>query len=73
MNNLGFAALAAAAFAAAIVGLAVPAENLAPVATPPSSASFVAGIDHHSWPDDITPDVHFPKVDTSVRHSCGSR
>jgi hypothetical protein len=73
MKNLGFAAagyLAATGFAAAIVGLAAPAQAQAPEWTAPaSSVSFVAGIDHHSWIDQITPDVNVPKVDTSVRHS----
>ena len=70
MKNFGFAAIAATGFAAVVVGLAAPAQAQAPGLTgTASSVSFVTGIDHHSWLDQITPDVNVPKVDTSVRHS----
>ena len=70
MKNLGFAAIIAGGLTAGIVGLAAPAQA-AVVEAPTAVASILvpAGIDHHSWLDQITPDVHVPKVDTTVQHS----
>ncbi|MCV7226533.1 hypothetical protein [Mycolicibacterium komossense] len=70
MKNLGFATVVAGALAAGVVGLAAPAQ--AAVVDAPAAVTSIlvpAGIDHHSWLDQITPDVHVPKVDTSVQHS----
>jgi hypothetical protein len=70
MKNIGFAAIVAGGLTAGIIGLAAPAQATV-IAAPAAVASIVvpAGIDHHSWLDQITPDVHVPKVDTSVQHS----
>lgn len=70
MKKLGFATVAASGVAAAIVGLAAPAQAATGVQAPTavtSAIEFQAGIDHHQWIHDIQPKVNVPKVDTSVR------
>ena len=73
MKKFGFATIAATGFAAAIVGLAAPAQA---VTTPQAQAtinvaslSVPAGVDHLDWLNDIQPKANVPHVDTSVRHS----
>ena len=68
MKSTQIAALVAAGFAAASLGFATPTQaQQIPAQT--VMASYVAGIDHHNWINDIQPDVSVPKVDSSVRHS----
>ena len=50
----GIAGMAATGFAAAILGLAAPAQ---------------ADVIHHQWINDIQPTVNVPQVDTSVHQS----
>ena len=55
MKKLGFATIVAGGMAAAVLGLAGPAQ---------------ADIGHHAWVNDITqPQVSVPHVDTSVQQS----
>jgi hypothetical protein len=70
MKKLGFAGIAASGLAAAILGLAGPAQAATGVEAPTavtSAIEFSAGIDHHQWINDIQPKVSVPKVDTTVR------
>jgi hypothetical protein len=73
MNKIGFAAVVTSGLAAAILGLAAPAQAVAAgdASTVLVSASHIAptGIDHLNWLDDIRPRVQVPKVDTSVQQS----
>jgi hypothetical protein len=72
MKNLGFATVIAGGLAAAILGLAGPASAAiadVPTAAAGSALIIPAGIDHHSWLDQIAPKVNVPKVDTTVQHS----
>ncbi len=65
MKKFGFATVVASGLAAAILGLAAPAQaDALPVL---ASAPVPAGIDHRVWLDDIRPHVNVPQVDTSVR------
>jgi hypothetical protein len=67
MKKFGFATVVASGLAAALLGLAVPAEA-APVADASTiSASAKSGVDHLDWLNDIQPKVNVPKVDTSPR------
>jgi hypothetical protein len=72
MKKFGFATIAATGLAAVIVGLAAPAQTVtiaqAPTATI-SAIDIATGIDHHTWLDDIQPQVNVPQVDTSVQQS----
>jgi hypothetical protein len=54
MKKFGFATIAASGLAAAMIGLAGPAQ---------------ADIVHHDWVHDIQPQVTVPQVDTSVQQS----
>lgn len=65
MKKLGFATIAAGAFAAALIGLAGPAAAATPVLDP--SVSISADISNHRWIRDLQPSVNVPQVDTSVR------
>jgi hypothetical protein len=58
MKKFGFATIAATAFAAALVGLAAPAE--ATTVAAPASVTFSTGIDHHQWINDIQQQVKTP-------------
>ena len=58
MKKFGFATIAATAFAAALVGLAGPAQATT-VATP-AHVAFSTGIDHHQWINDIQQQVNRP-------------
>jgi hypothetical protein len=72
MKKFGFATIAAMGFAAAILGLAGPAQA-APAGPAPVTALAIlpqpTGVDHLDWLNDIQPKVNVPQVDTSVRHS----
>lgn len=54
MKKFGFASIVAGGMAAAVLGLAAPAQ---------------AGIDHHTWLDQINTSASAPHVDTSVHQS----
>ena len=54
MKKFGFATIVASGMAAAVFGLAGPAQ---------------ADIGHHDWLDNIGPHVTVPQVDNSVRQS----
>jgi hypothetical protein len=72
MKKFGFAAIAASGLAAAILGLAAPAQAATGVDAPTAPASAIllpTTIDHHRWIHDIQPQVIVPQVDTSVRQS----
>jgi hypothetical protein len=57
MKKFGFATMAVTAFAAALVGLAGPAQATT-VAAPVSVYS--TGVDHHAWLNDIQQQVKAP-------------
>ena len=67
MKKFGFAAVAATGLAAAVVGLAAPAQ--ANTTALPPVTTIATGVDHLGWIDDIQPKVNVPQVDNSVRHS----
>jgi hypothetical protein len=72
MKKFGFATVVASGLIAGILGLAAPAQALPAVPAPTVVASVTdipAGIDHHSWLDQIGPHVNVPKVDTTVHQS----
>jgi hypothetical protein len=75
MKKFGFATVVASGLAAAILGLAGPAQAVpaagAPIVLASATAVAPTGIDHHAWLDDIQPKVNVPKVDTSVRANPG--
>jgi hypothetical protein len=54
MKKFGFASIVASGMAAAVLGLAAPAQ---------------AGIDHHAWLDEIQPTATVPYTDTTVHQS----
>ena len=72
MKKFGFATIAATGLAAAILGLAAPAQAVTNAEAPTvmnASLSVPAGVDHLDWLNDIKPKVNVPHVDTSVRNS----
>jgi hypothetical protein len=74
MKNFGFASVIAGGLAAAVLGLAAPAQaDIANAVTPASVVSVLqtapTGIDHHVWLDDTQPRAHAPQVDTTVHQS----
>jgi len=60
MKKFGFAAITATAFAAALLGLAGPADA-APIANT-AQVGYSAGVDHHQWINDIQQQVNRPPV-----------
>ena len=54
MKKFGFAAVIASGMAAAVLGLAGPAQ---------------ADIGHHDWVNNVQPQVSVPQVDNSVHQS----
>ena len=63
MNKFGFAAVVASGLAAAILGLAAPAQAATAVNTPISVASAInipTDFGHHEWVVDIQPQVNVP-------------
>lgn len=78
MKKFGFASVLAGGLAAAVLGLAAPAQadstTDATSAVPAASAMAIlqvapTGIDHHGWLYDIQPRAHAPQVDTTVHQS----
>jgi hypothetical protein len=70
MKKFGLAAIAASGLAAAVVGLAAPAQAITEApATPVTPVTFSQGIDHHAWLNDIRQPVNVPSVNTAVQHS----
>jgi hypothetical protein len=67
MKKFGFAAIATAGLATALLGLAGPAQ--AGATALPTVTTISTGVDHLGWINDIQPDVKVPQVDNSVRHS----
>jgi hypothetical protein len=67
MKKLGFATIIASGLIAGVVGITAPSAQAA--VSPVSSTTISAGIDHHTWLDQIGPSVNVPKVDTSVHQS----
>jgi len=63
MNKFGFAAVAASGIAAAMLGLAAPAQAATAVDTPISVASAInipTDLGHNAWVVDIQPQVNAP-------------
>jgi hypothetical protein len=54
MKKFGFASIVAGGLAAAVLGLAAPAQ---------------ADLGHHDWVNHLGPNVTAPRVDTSVHQS----
>ncbi len=83
MTKLGIGTVVAGGLAAAILGLAAPAQAVTAAEAPTVLASAIdfapTGIDHHAWLEgsglavgpgyDIHPDVNVPDVDTRVHQS----
>jgi hypothetical protein len=67
MKKFGLATIAAGGLFAGVLGFAAPAA-LADAA-PVSPSIITTGIDHHTWLDQIGPNVNVPQVDTSVHQS----
>ncbi|MBU8815182.1 hypothetical protein KL864_04570 [Mycolicibacterium goodii] len=66
MTKFGIAAITASGLAAAVLGLASPAQAmLAQV----DSTVISAGVDRLQWLDKIQPKATAPQVDNTVRHS----
>lgn len=72
MKKFGFTAIVASGLVAGILGLAAPAQAVTAADAPTVAASVIdvrAGIDHHTWLNDIQPRVNVPQVDTTVQQS----
>ena len=72
MKKFGFATIAATGLAAAIVGLAAPAQAVPALNAPTVSASAIdvpRGVDHLDWLNDIHQRPTVPQVDTGVQQS----
>jgi hypothetical protein len=72
MKKLGFATVVASGLAAAVLGLAAPAQAVTAADAPTVLASAIdipTGVDHTTWLNDIGPHVNVPQVDTSVHQS----
>ena len=59
MNKFGFAAVVASGLAAAILGLAAPAQAATAVIAP-TVIDIPADFGHHAWVVDIQPHVNVP-------------
>ena len=66
MKKFGLATIAASGLIAGVLGFAAPAQA---DAAPVSPSIIMTGIDHHTWLDQIGPNVNVPQVDTSVHQS----
>lgn len=64
MNKFAIATVFTGAVAAAVIGLAGPANAAVTVLDP--SVSISADISNHRWISDLQPSVNVPQVDTSV-------
>ena len=60
MNKFGFAAVVASGFAAAILGLAAPAQAAPAPVVAPSAIEMPTDFGHHAWVVDIQPHVNVP-------------
>ena len=72
MKKFGFATIAASGLAAAILGLAAPAQatTIADVPTGVVASNVIStDIGHHNWVNDIQQPAYVPRVDTSVHQS----
>jgi hypothetical protein len=67
MKKFGFATVVASGLVAGVLGFAAPAAQAD--AAPVSPTLISTGIDHHTWLDQIGPNVNVPQVDTSVHQS----
>jgi hypothetical protein len=67
MKKFGFTTIVASGLIAGVLGLAAPAAQAA--VGPVSPITVSAGIDHHTWLDQIGPSVNVPQVDTTVHQS----
>jgi hypothetical protein len=67
MKKFGFATIVASGLVAGALGFAVPAAQAD--AAPISPTLVSTGIDHHTWLDQIGPNVTVPQVDTTVHQS----
>jgi hypothetical protein len=68
MKKFGLATIATSGLIAGVLGFAVAPAALADAA-PVSPSLITTGIDHHTWLDQIGPNVNVPQVDTSVHQS----
>jgi hypothetical protein len=63
MNKFGFAAVVGSGLAAAILGMAAPAQAATPVDAPtvvPSAINIPTDFGHHAWVVDIQPHATVP-------------
>ena len=60
MNKFGFAAVVASGLAAAILGLAAPAQAAPAPSTRRPSIDIPTDFGHHAWVVDIQPHVNVP-------------
>jgi hypothetical protein len=67
MKKFGFATIIASGLVAGVLGFAAPAAQAD--AGPVSPTLISTGVDHHTWLDQIGPNVNVPQVDTSVHQS----
>jgi hypothetical protein len=65
MKKFALAAVVASGLAAAILGLAGPAQAV--TVAPAMTVAAPTGVDRLDWLDKIHPKPNVPKVDTSVR------
>lgn len=66
MKKFGIAVITASGLAAAVLGLAAPAQA---VPAQVDSTVISAGVDRLQWLDKVQPKATAPKVDNTVRHS----
>ena len=66
MKKFGLAAITASGLIAGVLGLRPAAQA---DAAPVSPSIIMTGVDHHTWLDQIGPNVNVPQVDTSVHQS----
>jgi hypothetical protein len=69
MKRFGFAAIAASGLAAAVLGLAGPAQAEPDAVTDVAPVIVPAGIYHHDWLDHIGPHVIVPQLDANTHQS----
>jgi S1-C subfamily serine protease len=65
MKKFGFATVIASGLVAGVLGFAAPAAQAAPLVP----SIIPTGVDHHTWLDQIGPNVAVPQVDTTVHQS----
>ena len=67
MKKFGFATLIASGVAAAVLGVAAPAQAIAPSTSSNLAITAPQGVDHLDWLNDIKQKVNVARPDTSVR------